>query len=738
MSWHDAETVGSVHIPYNWTYADAAARTGASGFGAGDIGKLCRQLDDDSLWMLTSTSPSWIAVGSGGVVPAHTLGGASHTADTLADLNSKISDANVDDDGDPRDPNAHASSHQNGGSDELSVAGLSGELADNQPPKTHASSHSDGGADEMSVEDLATAGTDGQVPTSNGAGGLTMEDPAGGSISKLFQGVDTAGGLTVSGTAQVIPLNYETIKDDYFTHSTSVNPGEVEINEDGWYKVSAMMTVASVDGTGGIRGNPELHIEIDSGSGWVEQPDQMGGYVREDTTIPLSTSVTGVGLFEFSDGDKIRLTVYDTAATPPNEETRANSQRLILEYIDRSGTGGSTVNNLKDVGDVDAPSPQLGSRLIFNDVTSKWEEEAMPLIPYGSLIGKDWAPTWAQLEAHGNAAFFNTSVSVSSHVGNATVATLNSLSAIVGDSYTLTDGGVLTSGSLVVTPGDLVGWSGTAWVMVASGTEAGYVDAGLRIQLSIITPLVSPYTDGTDDGKIFAFDGSDNTGEETTANLKLTLPSPATLPDDSMVRGPFYVANFSGDNRLIVEIESGGKFSDGLGGIYIDQDSESVQVGAVNGNLASTWMRISRVHHHLQVRRVATWAASNFLSWASVEFDTEDHEGNPSVSYWDNPSNKTRVYAALRGEYHISGFMAFNSTGGILSWTAHGRVLKNGTDVVPGTLLPTGNYANEDQTITLPPVIVSLEVGDYIEVQALQSSLVGSLKTVMLSMEKNY
>jgi hypothetical protein len=34
-------------------------------------------------------------------------------------------------------PEAHKTSHQDGGSDEISVAGLSGELADNQPPKSH-------------------------------------------------------------------------------------------------------------------------------------------------------------------------------------------------------------------------------------------------------------------------------------------------------------------------------------------------------------------------------------------------------------------------------------------------------------------------------------------------------------------------------------------------------------------------------------------------------------------------
>ena len=39
----------------------------------------------------------------------------------------------------PGTPSAHAVSHQNNGSDEINVAGLSGELADPQPPKTHDS-----------------------------------------------------------------------------------------------------------------------------------------------------------------------------------------------------------------------------------------------------------------------------------------------------------------------------------------------------------------------------------------------------------------------------------------------------------------------------------------------------------------------------------------------------------------------------------------------------------------------
>lgn len=57
---------------------------------------------------------------------AHALAGGKHSASTLAQLNAKVSDAALDDSGDPRTPSAHKASHQDGGADEISVAGLVG------------------------------------------------------------------------------------------------------------------------------------------------------------------------------------------------------------------------------------------------------------------------------------------------------------------------------------------------------------------------------------------------------------------------------------------------------------------------------------------------------------------------------------------------------------------------------------------------------------------------------------
>ena len=69
----------------------------------------------------------------------HDLAGDDHSADTLANLNTKVSDATLDDSGDAREPEAHSGTHENGGTDEMSVADLSGVLADPQKSQTQDS-----------------------------------------------------------------------------------------------------------------------------------------------------------------------------------------------------------------------------------------------------------------------------------------------------------------------------------------------------------------------------------------------------------------------------------------------------------------------------------------------------------------------------------------------------------------------------------------------------------------------
>lgn len=61
---HKDYGVGYIHIPYNWEYANAIARLAATGFTAAQVGKLARQLDNNSIWILINHSPiTWIVLG---------------------------------------------------------------------------------------------------------------------------------------------------------------------------------------------------------------------------------------------------------------------------------------------------------------------------------------------------------------------------------------------------------------------------------------------------------------------------------------------------------------------------------------------------------------------------------------------------------------------------------------------------------------------------------------------------
>lgn len=86
---HGNQPVGEIHIPHNWSYADATARAAATGFVAGDVGKLALQESDNTFWILTATTPTWVAVSQGLINPMTTqddliIGGSGGASARLA------------------------------------------------------------------------------------------------------------------------------------------------------------------------------------------------------------------------------------------------------------------------------------------------------------------------------------------------------------------------------------------------------------------------------------------------------------------------------------------------------------------------------------------------------------------------------------------------------------------------------------------------------------------------------
>lgn len=83
---HSQQTVADgIHIIQAFEYANAAARTGAAGLTAADVGKVARQLDNDTFWVLQNNAPvTWAEITPGGSVPV--FGTELVTSQNLSDV----------------------------------------------------------------------------------------------------------------------------------------------------------------------------------------------------------------------------------------------------------------------------------------------------------------------------------------------------------------------------------------------------------------------------------------------------------------------------------------------------------------------------------------------------------------------------------------------------------------------------------------------------------------------------
>ncbi len=74
---------------------------------------------------------------------------------------------------------SHHTTHENGGTDEISVAGLSGLLGDAQTPLGHHASHESGGSDAIKLDDLSAPDDNTDLDASTTKHGLMKKFPGG-------------------------------------------------------------------------------------------------------------------------------------------------------------------------------------------------------------------------------------------------------------------------------------------------------------------------------------------------------------------------------------------------------------------------------------------------------------------------------------------------------------------------------------------------------------------------------
>lgn len=82
-SLHKRLQLDEIHSTIAYEYENQSAREGASGFSAWDIGKVAKQTDDNSFWVLIATTPTWKRLdGTGEGSAAETL--------TYTDTSNKV------------------------------------------------------------------------------------------------------------------------------------------------------------------------------------------------------------------------------------------------------------------------------------------------------------------------------------------------------------------------------------------------------------------------------------------------------------------------------------------------------------------------------------------------------------------------------------------------------------------------------------------------------------------------
>lgn len=184
-------------------------------------------------------------------------------------------------------PSTHHTTHEDGGGDEISVAGLSGLLADAQTPLGHHTSHEDGGADEVKVDDLPTVETETtKVLQPDGAGGVLWGDasglpiglgtahhqyrfamfspPAGTSVYPLFE---ASAAMNVKKVRVIHTgsgsLNVNAIKNQRGT------PSDV-LTSDLASSSTAWQNAAATGGAVALTGGDEIDVRLASVAGFVE------------------------------------------------------------------------------------------------------------------------------------------------------------------------------------------------------------------------------------------------------------------------------------------------------------------------------------------------------------------------------------------------------------------------------------------------------------------------------------
>lgn len=145
--------------------------------------------------------------------------------------------------------------------------------------------------------------------------------------TRLISTYDANGGQNIDNAPVVISLDTDAHID---TANFSRTGGVVTVLNDGLYRIDAKASLQTINAGGGVRGGPLMEVRRNG----TPIPGVKGkDYIRENAGGELSADMSGFQVLNLNANDEITLTLQDTVAAEPNQQTVAEASMMIIQRL---------------------------------------------------------------------------------------------------------------------------------------------------------------------------------------------------------------------------------------------------------------------------------------------------------------------------------------------------------------------------------------------------------------------
>ncbi len=216
--------------------------------------------------------------------------------------------------------------------------------------------------------------------------------------------------------------------------------------------------------------------------------------------------------------------------------------------------------------------------------------------------------------------------------------------------------------------------------------------------------------------------------------ITITIPASNLLPNDGTVN-ECIIYNLGSGGTVTIQTSGTDVFQTGTTQLQLNKKGDFFRFGQGYPTLGQGIATLGTVKVVSQVRYNTTWAAANFLNPTAVPFNTTDKQTDPNV-FEHNTTTVSRIDLKTTGNVVLGYSIAVDSTGGG-TYNVNSYLRIDGTTVIPGTNLITGNYGGEDQSMGISGINYEATAGSYVELVLDHTNLTGNANNIVLTANSN-